>query len=310
MVERPDALLDLSDWPALPTADVPSGLPPRPVPRGRPALPRPRLTGPRTALALLAAGTALLLVPLGGCGPVLSAWAASPRPLPRDVPPVLDDAATRADADAVSRARAALAAWRPTAPAPAVVPSPRPSRTVVGAADAREVAADQQAVDAAAEDATAAQQELDTVLAEQEASEDPGQYDGQVSAAREELDRAVATLDEARRALAAAKARTRTVTVAASSSPRPAAPATPAPTPAARAELAAALADAEQVQAAHLAVRARAVADWRAGHEQQVALVSAHNARVRSCAGRAAAPASGGTGLVVLGAGLLLRRRR
>ena len=63
------------------------------------------------------------------------------------------------------------------------------------------------------------------------------------------------------------------------------------------------------MQAAHLAGRAQVVADWRAGHAQQVARVSAHNAHVTSCARRAAAPASTGAGLVALGGGLLLRRR-
>jgi hypothetical protein len=182
------------------------------------------------------------------------------------------------------------------------------SRTVqVSAVDSREVAADQEAVAAADAEATSAQHQLDQVLAEQEASDDPGQYDGQVVAAREDLDRAVAALDGARQALAQAKARTRTVTVTATASPRPATAPTAAAT--SRAELVGRLTEAQQVQAAHLAGRAEALADWRTGHAKQVALVTTHNARVRSCAGRAAVPASGGAGLVVLGGGLLLWRR-
>jgi hypothetical protein len=177
----------------------------------------------------------------------------------------------------------------------------------VSAVDSREVAADQDAVAAADAEATSAQHQLDQVLAEQEASDDPGQYDGQVAAAQEDLDRAVAALDEARQALAQARARTRTVTVTTTASPRPAGTATPAVT--SRAELAGRLTEAQQVQTAHLAGRARALADWRTGHAQQIALVTAHNARVRSCAARAAVPASGGAGLVVLGGGLLLWRR-
>jgi hypothetical protein len=274
-------------------------------------LPRLRVPGPRAALALLGAGVLLLLVPLGSCGPGLAAWAASPRPVPSDQPPVLDDAETRGDADAVAQARAALAAWHPAA-APAVSPvaPSKAGRTLtVSAVDPREVAADQDAVAAADADAASAQHALDQVLAEQEAADDPGQYDGQVAAAREDLDRAVAALDEARQALAVAKARTRTVTVTTTASPRPAATTAPATTPTARTELAAQLAEAQQVQAAHLAVRAKALADWRTGHAQQVTLVAAHNARVRSCAGRSAVPASGGAGLVVLGGGLLLWRR-
>lgn len=302
MVERAETLLDLSDWPAAP---VRTGLPPRPSRGARPRLPRLRLTDPRAALGCLGVGVVLLLLPLGSCGPALAAWAASPQPAPTDVPPALDDAETRSDAAAVAAAKAALAAWHPAASATGTPSGTR--TTTVSAVNAREVAADQDAVAAADADATSAQRELDDLLAEQEASADPGQYDGQVAAAREELDRAVAALDDARRALAEAKARTRTVTVTTTASPRPAA--TGAPAPSSRAELAARFTEANQVQAAHLAQRARAVADWRAGHEQQVRRVSAHNAAVRSCAGRAAVPASGGAGLVVLGGGLLLRRR-
>jgi hypothetical protein len=95
--------------------------------------------------------------------------------------------------------------------------------------------------------------------------------------------------------------------VTTTASPRPAS--TPTSAPAGRAALAGRLTEAEQVQAAHLASRAQVIADWRSGHAQQVALVAAHNARVRSCAARAAVPASGGAGLVVLGGGLLLWRR-
>ena len=306
MGERPDTLLDLSDWPAAP-ATPRTGLPPRPVPGARRSLPRLRVLGPRGALACLGAGALLLLVPLGSCGPVIGAWAASPRPVPSDAAPVLDDAETRGDVAAVAQARAALAAWHPaTAPAPSRAPSSTSRTSTVSAVDTREVAADQDAVAAADADATSAQHQLDQLLAEQEASDDPGQYDGQVAAAREDLDRAVAALDEARHALAEARARTRTVTVTTTASPRAAAP-TPAPT--GRAELAAQLTEAQQVQAAHLAGRAKALADWRTGHAQQVAQVAAHNARVRSCTARAAVPASGGAGLVVLGGGLLLWRR-
>lgn len=276
-------------------------------------LPRLRLTGPRAALGCLGIGLAMLLVPLGSCGPALGAWAASPRPLPSDPSPAVDDAETRSDAQAVAQAQAALTAWHPAvSPAPRrVQPSTSTTTSTVSAADPREVAADQAAVDSAQREAAAAQHELDRLLAAQESSADPGAYDGQVAAAREELDRAVATLDEDRRALAVAKARTRTVTVTttASPSPRQAASAVPASAPAVRADLTARLTEAKQVQAAHLAGRARVVRDWRTSHEQQVAQVSAYNAKVRSCAARAAVPASGGSGLVVLGVGLLLWRR-
>jgi hypothetical protein len=307
VVERSDTLLDLSDWPAAPPTPPRTGLPPRPGRPRRGALPRLRLSGPRAALAALGVGGLLLLVPLGGCGSSLGAWAASPLPVPADMPPALDDAETRGDAEAVAQAQAALAAWRPATKPARTQPASTSRTTTVSAADPREVAADQDAVDAAQHDATAAQHELDRLLAEQEASDDPGTYDGQVAAAREELDRAVATLDEARRSLAAAKARTRTVTVTTTASPRPAS--TPTSAPAGRAALAGRLTEAEQVQAAHLASRAQVIADWRSGHEQQVVRVSAHNGHVRACAGRAAVPASAGSGLVVLGAGLLLWRR-
>ncbi|HUR14351.1 MAG TPA: hypothetical protein VM097_07645 [Mycobacteriales bacterium] len=311
MAERPDTLLDLSDWPAAPAPPPRTGLPPRP-PRGgaRRSLPGLSLTATGMALAALGLGLLLLLVPLGGCGSSLGAWAADPLPVPSDVPPALDSAETARDASAVARAQAALAGWHPvTTPAPGRAQSASTRTTTVSDVDPQEVAAAQAAVDAAQRDATAAQHELDRLLAQQEAADDPGEYDGQVAAAREELDRAVANLDEDRRALAVARARTRTVTVTTTASPRPAATAQTAAAPAARTALVAQLADAKQVQAAHLAQRAQVVADWRDSHEEQVTRVSAHNAQVRSCADRAAVPASGGAGLVVLGGGLLLRRR-
>lgn len=307
MVERSDNLLDLSQWPAGPSSPGRSGLPPRPA-AGRTGS---RLSPRGWAVVAVVLGSLLLVLPLGGCGAALTAWAAETRAMPSDVPPALDDNEAAQDAQGVSAARAALAAWRPAGSS--ATSAPRPASTsrqvTVRAADPKEVAAAQSAVDAAERDVGAAQRELDRLLAEQEAADDPGAYDGQVDAAREELDRAVARLDEEQRALAVARARTRTVIVTTTASPRPAA--SPAPSPAAtdRAALVAALAEAQQVQKAHLAQRAQVVADWRASHEEQVGAVVAHNARVRSCAGRSVLPAGLGTGLVVAGGGFLLRRR-
>jgi hypothetical protein len=85
------------------------------------------------------------------------------------------------------------------------------------------------------------------------------------------------------------------VTTTSTASPRPS-----ATTPRAqdRAELLAALADARTQQAADLAARSKAVADWRSGYQERTQRVAAHNARVRECASRAAVP--GAAGLVLL----------
>jgi hypothetical protein len=256
----------------------------------------------------LALGLGLLVVPAGGCGPVVRAWTATPQALPADTTPQLDDTEITRDAEAVRAAQAALAAGHPVAhPAPS--PAATGSRTIaVSRVSAKEVAAAQAAVDAAQHDVDADQAELNRLLAEQEASSDPASYDGQVAAAREELDRAVAALDEANRDLKAARSRTGTVVVRSSASPRPAPAATASPSPA-RAELAAQLAEARQVQTADLVARQKAVADWRATYQAKTARVSAHNADVRACAGRAAVPGSVGVALLALGAGALAWRR-
>lgn len=257
---------------------------------------------------LIALGLALLLAPAGGCGVVVRAWTASPTELPADTPPQLDDAEVARDAAAVRAAQAALAAWHPTPAAPAATPAATTStkRVTVPQVDAREVAAAKAAVDLAHRDVAAAQAELDRLLAEQEASSDPGSYDGQVAAAREELERSVAALDEAQRELRTARSRTASVVVTTSPRPAPAPRASPS---AERAALLARLADAQQVQAAHLAARKKAVAAWRTTYQEQVARVGAHNADVRSCAARAAVPGTAGAGLLVLGSGALAWRR-
>ncbi len=269
----------------------------------------------RGALAAVVAGLLMLVVPLGECGSAIGAWAAEPLPMPADAPPALDGAEAADDAAAVAAAQAALASFH-AAVSPASSPTTTQSsaastskRVTVSAVDAREVQAAQESVDAATAASRSAQRELDRLLAAQESSDDPGQYDGQVAAAREDLDQAVARLDEARRTLAVARSRTKTVVVTTSASPRPVGTPTPASAPAGRAELQAQLAEAKQVQAAHRAQREQVLADWKAGHESQVTKVSAHNSRVRSCAGRSAVPAAGGSGLLVAGVGLLLWRR-
>ncbi|MDP9183946.1 MAG: hypothetical protein M3P04_14385 [Actinomycetota bacterium] len=314
MAQSDDNLLDLSDWPAPPAVTTLSprqspsrSLPPRPV-RSR-TLPLLRLNLKGSAIAAVVLGVGLLVVPVGGCGSVVRAWASTPLPAPADTPPRLDDAEPARDAEAVRSAQAALAAWHPAASsAPRATPVTT-SRTVnVSKVSAREVAAAEAAVEAAQRDVDADQSELDRLLAEQEASSDPASYDGQVAAAREELDRAVASLDEARRDLATARSRTEQVVVTTTASPRPAPRPSAAPTTA-RVGLVAQLADARQLQAAHLAARQKAVASWRTGYQAETARVSAHNDRVKDCAGRAAVPGSAGVGLAALGAGALLWRR-
>ena len=244
-------------------------------------------------MALVLLGLGLLLAPTSSCGPAVRAWVAGPLATPSDTPPQLDDDEVARDAQAVTLAQAALAAWRPSS-----VP-PTPSRTTtrtraVSAADPREVAAAQRRVNAAQSDVDADEDELDRLLAEQEASSDPGSYDADVAAARERLEESVATLDDAERDLATAKGRTRTVTETVPA----AAPTTSAAPSEDRAALAAALADAKAQQAAHLAARQQAVADWRSGHQADVTRVAAHNARVKQCASRAAVP--GGAGALCL----------
>jgi hypothetical protein len=167
---------------------------------------------------------------------------------------------------------------------------------------AREVAAAQAAVDSAQGDVAAAKTELDRLLAEQEESSDPAAYDGQVAAAREELDRTVATLDDARRDLTTARSRTERVVVTTTPSPAPTADA-------GRVALLARVADARKVQAANLAAREKAVADWRSTYRDESARVGTHNARLQACADRAGLPGSVGLGLLVLGSGALLWRR-
>jgi hypothetical protein len=298
-------LLDLSDWPAPPpVATLPPrrGLPPRPV-HSR-TLPRLPLTFKGSAIAIVVLGLGLLVAPAGSCGSVVGAWSASALPLPAETAPQLDDGEVARDAEAVRGAQAALAAWH--APAPVSSPAPTSRTVTVRRVSAREVAAAQDAVDSAQHEVDADQSELDRLLAEQEASSDPASYDGQVAAAREELDRSVATLDEARRDLATARSRTAQVVV--TTTPRPGATAVSSPSPA-RAVLVAQLADARRLQATHLAARNKAVSDWRSTYRSESARVSAHNARVRSCAGRAGVPGSVGLGLLALGAGALVWRR-
>jgi hypothetical protein len=248
-------------------------------------------------------GLALLVVPTSGCGSTVRAWTADPLPTPADAPPQLDDGELERDAQAVSAAQEALAAWRPApAPTPVSRPVTTTSTRTVSAADPQEVAAAQRRVDDAQDDVDSDQAELDRLLAEQEASSDPASYDGDVAAARERLEASVATLDEARQDLATAKGRTRAVTVTGTTtaSPRPAAAASPSGDD--RAVLAAALADARTQQSAHLAARQKAVAAWRAGHQADVSRVAAHNARVRECGSRAAVPGSAGLVCLLLGA--------
>jgi hypothetical protein len=169
-----------------------------------------------------------------------------------------------------------------------------------------EVRTAEREVTVAQQDVSADQAELDRLLAEQEQASDPSAYDGQVAAAREELDQSVARFAEARRALTAARSRTTTVRVTTTGSPQP------APTeraPSGRQALVQALTEARQVQAAHLAGRKQAVAAWRADLQAETARVSAHNARVRSCASRSGVPVSVGFGLLALSAAALVRRR-
>ena len=295
-------LLDLSAWPARPattTAAPRGGVPPRPVSRRRRSLRTP-------ALVALSLGVGLLLVPLGGCGPALTAWGRDPVPLPADTPPALDDGQARADAEAVRDAQAALVAWRPAA-APAHRSPVVASRTVtVSDVDPDEVAADQSSLERAKADVTRADDELNRLLAEQEQSSDPASYDGQVAAAEEELDRAVATRDEAQGALAAAKARTKTVVVTSSSSPAPVASAAPSTD---RAALVRQAAEAKQVQAAHLAARQQSLTAWRADLKERTTQAQVRNAQQRTCAHRAGVPGSFGVVLVALGAGALVWRR-
>jgi hypothetical protein len=254
----------------------------------------------RLVVALAGVGLALLLVPTSGCGVTVRAWTAEALAAPADTPPQLDDAEVARDAQAVSAAQAALAAWRP---APAATASSRPtttSRTRTVPADPKAVAAAQERVDAAQDDVDADQAELDRLLAEQESSSDPASYDGDVAAAREQLEASVAVLEEARADLAAAKASGRTVTETVTASPRP----EPVVTPTAdgRAALTAALAEARTQQSAHLAARQKAVADWRAGHQEELGRVAAHNARVKECGSRAAVPGTAGLVCLLLAA--------
>ena len=243
-------------------------------------------------------GLALLLLPTTSCGSAVAAWSADPVASPADTPPQLDDAEVQRDAQAVTAAQSALAAWHPAA-GPVASARPASTRTrTVAAADPKEVAAAQRRVDAAQDQVDADQAELDRVMAQQEASSDPGSYDGQVAAAREQLESSVAELDEAKQDLATAKARTRTVSeTVAGPTPQPTAAATGE-----RAALVAALADARTQQAAHLQARQRAVADWRASHQSEVTRAAAHNARVARCSSEAAVPGLAGLGCLLLGA--------
>jgi hypothetical protein len=249
-------------------------------------------------LLLAVVGIALLVLPWRGCGSPLVSRADEPLAAPADTPPQLDDAEPARDAAAVSAAQAALAAWRPAAaPRPTARPATTAGTRTVSAADPQEVAAAQRRVDAAQDDVDADQAELDRLLAEQESSSDPASYDGDVAAAREQLEASHAALAEARQDLATAKGRTRTVTTTASPAPR--ATATPST---GRAELAAALADARAQQTAHLAARQKAVADWRSAHQAALTRVATHNARVAECASRTAVPGALGLGALLLAA--------
>jgi hypothetical protein len=300
MPETDDTLLDLSTWPAQPPSP----------PVARVALPLRRRRVRRlplglkgASLLLLGLGASLLLVPLSGCGPSLAGALREPLPAPADTTPALDDEQLKADADAVRRAEAELAAWKAPSPArPAA--TPRPHTVVVGAASPDEVRAAQAEVSAAQRQVTSDQAELDRLLERQEQSDDPGAYDGQVAAAREQLEASVARLDEAQSALAAARSRTTRVTV------RPSAPPASRPTPATgRTELVAAVADARKAQSAHLAARQQRLASARAEQQRKVAEVGAHNAQVRTCGKRSAVPLRAGLGCLVLGAAGLVRHR-
>jgi hypothetical protein len=258
------------------------------------------------ALAGLALGIALLAVPAAGCGPALAAVLRHPQPVPSGTEPVLDEGQPADDAAAVRSAEVALARWHPTGPAPQPRASASSRAVTVSRVSTAEVRTAEREVAAAQQEVSADQSELDRLLAEQEQASDPSAYDGQVAAAREELDQSVTRLAEARRALTAARSRTTTVRVTSTGSPRP--------TPTERAtsgrqELVQALAEARQVQAAHLAARKQAVARWRADLQAETAHVSAHNARVRACASRSGVSVSVGFGLLALSAGALLTRR-
>jgi hypothetical protein len=301
--ELDGALLDLSAWPAQPAPSsraTPAALP---VPRRRR---RPRITLRATSATLLALGAVVLLVPTPGCGPGLVALLRDPVPVPADTPPVLDDAQQKADAEAVRQAEAELAAWRaPAAPRPSAA---APRTVVVSSASAQEVSAAQDEVRSAERQQAADQAELDRVLARQEQADDPGAYDGQVAAAREQLDASVARLEEARHALSVARTRTVRVTVTPSAAPS-AAPSARPTSSAARAALVAAVSDARQAQAAHLAARQAQLTAARADQHRKRAAALTHNAELRACARRSAVPVPVGLGLVLLGAAGLVRHR-
>jgi hypothetical protein len=300
MPETDDTLLDLSAWPAQPSAAAPARVPvPRP-PRTPRRLP---LTLKAAGGALVALGAALLLVPVPGCGASLAAVLRDPQALPADTAPDLDDAQLSADDVAVRDAEAALAAWR--SPAPRHSPASSARGVTVSAVSDREVRSAEAEVTAAQRQESADRAELDRLLTEQEESDDPGAYDGQVAAAREQLEASSARLVEARHAVAVARARTTRVTVTPSAAPTRARPA-PATS---RAVLVAALADARTTQAAHLAARKKQLASARADQQARTAEVVAHNARVRSCSRRSGVPVSGGSVLLVLGAAALVRHR-
>ena len=262
------------------------------------------------AAVLLVLGLGLLVAPAGGCGSVVRAWTASPRALPADTPPQLDEAEVARDAEAVRVAQAALVAWHPTGPRASAQPSPRTTtkRVTVSRVDAQEVAAAERAVSSSQDHVDADQAELDRLLAEQEASSDPASYDDQVAAAREELERSVAALDEANSDLRTARSRTASVLVTTTASPRPAPVAKTPQQGGDRAALSAQVADARQLQQAHLAARSKTVADWRTAYQAEASKVGAHNAEVRSCARRAAVPGSAGVALLLLGGGALAWR--
>ena len=295
MPDQNDALLDLSAWPS-----PPPPAPLAPLPRvPRPARKRPRIPLRNAALAVLALGLLLLLLPLPGCGPSLSARLARTSPLPSRTQPSLDDAQVTADAEAVRQAEAALAAWRP---ARAATGAPTTRTEQVSDVDQREVAADEADLRAADRQVRSDQAELDRLLAAQESSSDPASYDDRVAAAREQLEASTVERDEARRALAAARART--VTVRVTTAPKPsAAPAQD------RAPLVQAVTEARRAQAAHLADRQKQLAAWRADLDASTSRVVAHNARVRGCGRRSAVPVWGGLALLVLGGAGLVRHR-